>query len=61
MRQHAHRHRPHRQGFRRLRTLSDRTTDLVKEPVAKAFERLREDLRPLTRYSGIEVDLSSRR
>ncbi|WP_196811004.1 helix-turn-helix transcriptional regulator [Arthrobacter sp. 35W] len=39
-----------------LRTLSDRTTDLAKEPVAKAFERLREDLRPLTRFSGIEVE-----
>ncbi|NYE95443.1 DNA-binding CsgD family transcriptional regulator [Psychromicrobium silvestre] len=40
----------------RLRTLSDRTNDLVKEPVATAFERLREDLRPLTRFSGIEVE-----
>ncbi|OUM44694.1 helix-turn-helix transcriptional regulator [Arthrobacter sedimenti] len=39
----------------RLRTLSDRTTDLVEEPVAKAFERLREDLRPLTSFSGVEV------
>jgi DNA-binding CsgD family transcriptional regulator len=39
-----------------LRTLSDRTTDLVEEPVAKAFERLREDLRPLTRFGGIEVE-----
>jgi DNA-binding CsgD family transcriptional regulator len=39
-----------------IRTLSDRTTDLVKEPVATAFERLREDLRPLTRFSGIEVE-----
>ncbi len=39
-----------------LRTLSDRTTDLVEEPVATAFERLREDLRPLTRFSGIEVE-----
>ncbi|MBE4718621.1 MULTISPECIES: LuxR C-terminal-related transcriptional regulator [unclassified Pseudarthrobacter] len=39
-----------------IRTHSDRTTDLVKEPVAKAFERLREDLRPLTRYSGIEIE-----
>jgi DNA-binding CsgD family transcriptional regulator len=39
-----------------LRTHSDRTTDLVKEPVAKAFERLRDDLRPLTRYSGIEIE-----
>ncbi|MGO4433527.1 LuxR C-terminal-related transcriptional regulator [Paenarthrobacter sp. RAF9] len=38
-----------------LRTHSDRTTDLVEEPVAKAFERLREDLRPLTGFSGIEV------
>lgn len=38
-----------------LRTLSDRTTDLVEEPVGKAFERLREDLRPLTSFSGIEV------
>ena len=39
-----------------LRTLSDRTTDLVEEPVATAFERLREDLRPLTRFSGLEVE-----
>jgi DNA-binding CsgD family transcriptional regulator len=39
-----------------LRILSDRTTDLVEEPVATAFERLREDLRPLTRFSGIEVE-----
>ncbi|WP_174776607.1 helix-turn-helix transcriptional regulator [Cryobacterium tagatosivorans] len=39
-----------------LRTLSDRTNDLVTEPVATAFERLREDLRPLTRFSGIEVE-----
>ena len=39
----------------RLRTLSDRTTDLIEEPVAKAFERLREDLLPLTRFSGVEV------
>lgn len=38
-----------------LRTLSDRTVDLVEEPVTKAFERLREDLRPLTRVSGIDV------
>lgn len=39
-----------------LRALSDRTTDLVEEPVATAFERLREDLRPLTRFSGLEVE-----
>jgi hypothetical protein len=38
-----------------VRTLSDRTTDLVEEPVTTAFERLREDLRPLTRFSGIDV------
>ncbi|UQX12446.1 helix-turn-helix transcriptional regulator [Candidatus Mycobacterium methanotrophicum] len=39
-----------------LRTLSDRTTDLVEVPVAIAFERLREDLRPLTRFSGVEIE-----
>lgn len=39
----------------KLRAHSDRTTDLVEEPVAKAFERLREDLRPLTSFSGVEV------
>ncbi len=39
-----------------LRTLSDRTTDLVEVPVAIAFERLREDLRPLTRFSGLEIE-----
>ena len=38
-----------------LRTVSDRTTDLVEEPVATAFERLREDLRPLMHFSGIDV------
>lgn len=38
-----------------LRTVSDRTTDLVEEPVAQAFVRLQEDLRPLTRFSGIEI------
>lgn len=38
-----------------LRTVSDRTADLVEEPVAKAFARLQEDLRPLTRFSGIDV------
>lgn len=39
-----------------LRTHNDRTTDLVKEPVATAFERLREELRPLTRFGGVEVE-----
>ena len=38
-----------------LRALSDRTTDQIEEPVARAFERLREDLRPLTGFSGIDV------
>jgi DNA-binding CsgD family transcriptional regulator len=38
-----------------LRTVSDRTADLAEEPVAKAFARLQEDLRPLTRFSGIDV------
>jgi DNA-binding CsgD family transcriptional regulator len=38
-----------------LRTLNDRITDMVEEPVAKAFERLREELRPLTGFSGVEV------
>ncbi|MEE6169904.1 MULTISPECIES: helix-turn-helix transcriptional regulator [unclassified Mycolicibacterium] len=39
-----------------LRTHSDRTTGLVEVPVAIAFERLREDLRPLTRFSGLEIE-----
>lgn len=38
-----------------LRTVSDRTADLVEEPVALAFGRLQEDLRPLTRFSGVNV------
>ncbi len=38
-----------------LRTLSDRTTEMVEEPVVTAFQRLREDLRPLTHFSGIDV------
>ncbi|KQR73869.1 LuxR family transcriptional regulator [Arthrobacter sp. Leaf337] len=38
-----------------LRTLNDRTTDLVEEPVATAFQRLREDLKPLMNFSGIDV------
>lgn len=38
-----------------LRTVSDRTTDMVEEPVATAFARLQEDLRPLTRFSGVDV------
>ena len=38
-----------------LRTLSDRTTELVEEPVATAFQRLREDLKPLMNFSGIDI------
>jgi len=38
-----------------LRTLNDRTTELVEEPVATAFQRLREDLKPLMTFSGIDV------
>lgn len=38
-----------------LRTLNDRTSDLIEEPVAKAFERLREDLRPLMHFSNIDI------
>lgn len=38
-----------------LRTLNDRTTELVEEPVATAFQRLREDLKPLVTFSGIDV------
>ncbi|MCU1517322.1 MAG: transcriptional regulator, LuxR family [Pseudarthrobacter sp.] len=38
-----------------LRTLNDRTTELVEEPVATAFQRLREDLKPLMNFTGIDV------
>jgi DNA-binding CsgD family transcriptional regulator len=38
-----------------LRTLSDRTTELVEEPVSSAFQRLRDDLKPLMHFSGIDV------
>ncbi|ABM10243.1 MULTISPECIES: LuxR C-terminal-related transcriptional regulator [Micrococcaceae] len=38
-----------------LRTLNDRTSNLVEEPVATAFERLREDLRPLMHFSKIDI------
>ncbi|WP_369046657.1 helix-turn-helix transcriptional regulator [Sinomonas sp. P10A9] len=39
----------------RLRSSADRTAALLEEPVAKAFERLQSDLRPLQRFSGIAV------
>ncbi|MEV7604112.1 LuxR C-terminal-related transcriptional regulator [Paenarthrobacter sp. NPDC089322] len=38
-----------------LRTLNDRTSDLAEEPVTTAFGRLREDLRPLMRFSNIDT------
>lgn len=38
-----------------LRANNDRTTDLVEEPVSKAFERLRHELRPLTAFSRIDL------
>lgn len=38
-----------------LRVHSERTADLIEEPVAAAFERLREDLRPVTGFSGVEI------
>ena len=39
----------------RARTEGDLAISIAEEPVASAFERLREDLRPLVRFSGIEV------
>lgn len=38
-----------------LRTLNDRTTELVEEQVSSAFQRLRDDLKPLMHFSGIDV------
>nr|WP_242702063.1 LuxR C-terminal-related transcriptional regulator [Arthrobacter cavernae] len=40
-----------------LRTLSDRTSDLVEEPVTTAFGRLREGLRPLMHFSNIDIQV----
>jgi len=42
-------------GMAHLRTASDRVRTVTEEPVTSAFRRLREDLRPLTRYRDIEV------
>jgi len=39
----------------RLRAVSDRDRSLSEEPVAAAFERLREDLRPLARFGDLDV------
>jgi DNA-binding CsgD family transcriptional regulator len=38
-----------------LRAVSDRHLSLSEEPVARAFERLRDDLRPLERFSDLDV------
>ncbi|MBK5239573.1 MAG: helix-turn-helix transcriptional regulator [Actinomycetales bacterium] len=39
----------------RLRAVSDRDRSLSEEPVAQAFERLREDLLPLARFGDLDV------
>lgn len=39
----------------RLRAVSDRDRSLAEEPVAQAFARLREDLRPLARFGDVDV------
>lgn len=39
----------------RLRAVSDRDRSLAEEPVARAFERLKADLRPLVRFGGLDV------
>ena len=38
-----------------LRAVTDRDRSLSEEPVASAFERLREDLRPLARFGNLDV------
>ncbi|WP_159612752.1 response regulator transcription factor family protein [Glutamicibacter sp. JC586] len=38
-----------------LRTLDDRTSGLVQEPVGTAFRRLRDDLQPLSEAGGVEL------
>lgn len=42
-------------GLVHLRTSSDRVRTSTEEPVTTAFERLREDLRPLVHYRDIDV------
>ena len=39
----------------RLRALSDRDRSIAEEPVVGAFARLRDDLAPLMRFGGLEV------
>ncbi|MCR2763929.1 LuxR C-terminal-related transcriptional regulator [Microbacterium sp. zg.B48] len=43
------------EGMVHLRTASDRVRTFTEEPVTTAFERLRDDLRPLVRYRDIDV------
>ncbi|HWI31047.1 MAG TPA: LuxR C-terminal-related transcriptional regulator [Microbacterium sp.] len=43
------------EGLVHLRTASDRVRTVTEEPVTTAFERLRDDLRPLMRYREIDV------
>ena len=43
------------EGMVHLRTASDRVRTSTEEPVTTAFERLRDDLRPLVRYRDIDV------
>lgn len=43
------------EGLVHLRTASDRVRTFTEEPVATAFERLRDDLRPLVRYRELDV------
>lgn len=43
------------QGLIRLREESHRVLTFAEEPVTSAFERLREDLRPLERYCNIQL------
>ena len=43
------------QAMVRLRAVSDRDRSLSEEPVAQAFERLRDDLRPLVRFGDLDV------
>ncbi|HET8926850.1 MAG TPA: helix-turn-helix transcriptional regulator [Microbacterium sp.] len=42
-------------GLVHLRTASDRVRTFTEEPVTTAFQRLRDDLRPLVRYRELEV------
>jgi DNA-binding CsgD family transcriptional regulator len=43
-------------GMVQLRAVSDRDRLLAEEPVHSAFERLRDDLAPLVRHGGLDVE-----